>query len=410
MTATVTVIGVDGRSLPAGADRTLASARLVVARRALLDTYASGVARIVELVDPARISREALSAVEDAVAAGDSVVVLTHGDPGYFGLLRTLRARGVQVVCWPSVSCLQRVSALIQRPWDDVSVVSAAGRDFGAAVNVCRARSAVAVVTAPGAGPAELAAELEGWRRTLVVLEDFGGPAEKLSIVDPAEAVCREWPHPNIVLCLSDVEAVGADSWLGGGAVIPPADGWALGEERFAHREGFSSPPELRALALAKLAPRPGTLVWDVFAGSGALGIEAARLGAAVLAIECDQGLCVRIVANANAHGVDVRLVEGDLPAVLTGLPRPDAVFVGTARSDVVRRCAGVGARRVVVVVHELEGLGPARDALADNGYTVDGCQLSSAPIEGLPGGGGAVGPAISSFLLWGLQHRVYLP
>jgi precorrin-6B C5,15-methyltransferase / cobalt-precorrin-6B C5,C15-methyltransferase len=411
MTATVTVIGVDGRSLPTGADRTLTTARLIVGRRRLLDAYAAaGTARTVELPDSARLSAEALTALSESVSAGEPAVLLTHGDPGHFGLLRVLRQRGLPIVSWPSISCLQRISALIQRPWDDVSVVSARGRDFRAAMNVCRARRAVAVLTAPGAGPAELAAELHGWRRTLVVLEDFGGPAEKLSIVDTSEAASRDWHHPNMVLCLADVDAVGTDAWLAGGEIVPPVDGWALGEDRFAHREGMSSPPELRALALAKLAPCPGTLVWDVFAGSGALGIEAARLGAAVMAVECDQGLCVRIVANATAHHVDVRLVEGDLPAVLNGLPRPDAIFIGTARSDVVRRCAGVGAARVVVVVSELDGLGPARDALADNGYTVDGCQLSAAPLEGLASGGAAVGPAASTFLLWGAQQRVYLP
>jgi precorrin-6Y C5,15-methyltransferase (decarboxylating) len=411
MTATVTVIGVDGRDLPAGTDRQVAAARLLVGGRVLLDRFAGpDSARTLELADPARLSSEALTALSSAVSAGEPAIVLTHGDPGHFGLLRELRSHGLPTVCWPSVSCLQRIAALIQRPWDDVSVVSARGRDFRSAVNVCRARRAVAVLTAPGAGPAELAAELDGWRRTLVVLEDYGGPTEKLSIVDTAEAAGREWQQPNLVLCLADVDAVGSDSWLAGGEIIPPVDGWALDEDRFAHREGVSSAPELRALALAKLAPRPGTLVWDVFAGSGALGIEAARLGAAVLAIECDQGLCVRIVANATAHNVDVRLVEGDLPAVLTGLPRPDAIFVGTARSDVVRRCASVGASRVVVVVTELEGLGPARDALADNGYTVEGCHLSSAPLEGLPGGGAAIGPAASTFLLWGIQQRIYVP
>lgn len=98
-------------------------------------------------------------------------------------------------------------------------------------------------------------------------------------------------------------------------------------------------------------------------------------------------------------------MVDGDLPAGLAGLPQPDAVFVGTARSDVVRRCAGAGARRIVVAVHELEGLGPARDALADAGYTVDGCQLSAARLDGLAGGGAAVGPANSTFLLWG-EHK----
>ncbi|MFL6144574.1 MAG: precorrin-6Y C5,15-methyltransferase (decarboxylating) subunit CbiT [Labedaea sp.] len=417
MTATVTVIGVDGRSIPPGTGPTFAAARLFAGRRVLLDRVAamcpevdgpSG-ARMLEL-DGVGVPAAVLDALTASVRAGEPAVLLTHGDPGFYGALRQLRERGLPIVSWPSVSCLQRVAALIQRPWDDVSVVSARGLDFGPAVNVCRARRAVAVLTAPGAGPAELAAALDGWRRTLVVLEDYGGPDEKLSIVDTVEAAGRDWHVPNIVLCLADPEGFGRESWLAGGELIPPAEGWALDEDRFAHREGLGSPPEVRALALAKLAPRPGTLVWDVFAGSGAAGIEAARMGAAVLAVESDQGLCVRIVANAGAHGVDVRLVEGDLPDALTGLPRPDAILVGTARPDVVRRCAGVGACRVVVVVHELEGIGPARDALADNGFTVGGCQLSAAPLEGLAGGGAAVGAAGSTFLLWGVQHRIYLP
>lgn len=408
MTSTVTVIGMDGRNLPCGADRILATARLVVGHRRLLGAV-GGPVRSLELVDPSRISTEALAALAECVRAGEPAVVLTSGDPGYFGLLRTLREHGLPVASWPSLSALQRIAALIQRPWDDVTVVSALGRDFRAAVNVCRARRAVAVVTGPGAGPAELAAELDGWRRSLVVLEDFGGPTEKLSIVDTAEAARRDWQPPNTVLCLADAESAGTDAWLAGGELVPPVDGWALGEDRFAHREGVSTTPELRALALAKLAPRPGTLIWDVFAGSGALGIEAARLGAAVLAIECDQGLCVRIVANANAHKVDVRLVDGDLPGILTGLPRPDAVFIGTARPDVVRRCAAAGAGRIVVAINELESLGPARDALADNGYILAGCQLSAAPLEGLPNGAASLGPATSNFLIWGTQaqHRL---
>jgi precorrin-6Y C5,15-methyltransferase (decarboxylating) len=410
MTATVSVIGVDGRSLPVGADRPLTTARLIVGRRALLDDYARSSEvtgpHLLELIDPAVISSEALDALSASVEAGEPAVVLTHGDPGFFGILRRIRERGLPTVCWPSLSCVQRVAALIQRPWDDVSVVSARGPDFAAAVNVCRARRAVAVQTAPGAGPGELAVALDGWRRSLVVLEDYGGPAEKLSIMDTAEAASRDWQYPNLVLCLAEGDTFGKESWLAGGEIIPPVDGWALGEDRFAHREGISSPPEVRALALAKLAPRPGILVWDVFAGSGALGIEAGRLGAAVIAVESDQGLCVRIVANAMAHGIDVRLVEGDLPGVLTGLPRPEAVFIGTARPDVVRRCAGVGAGRVVVVVHELEALGPARDALADNGYTVEGCQLSAAPLQGLAGGAAAVGLSDTTFMLWGVHEQ----
>src|SRR5689334_14910193 len=176
MTATVTVVGVDGRSLPPGAGATLATARLVVGRRAEFDACLPPGARprLIELDRSAKMPVTTLDALAESVEAGEPAVVLVPGDPGFFGLLRQLREHGLPTVCWPSVSSLQRIAAMIQRPWDDVSVVCARGADFVAAVNVCRARRAVAVVTAPGAGPAELAAALEGWRRTLVVLEDYG--------------------------------------------------------------------------------------------------------------------------------------------------------------------------------------------------------------------------------------------
>jgi precorrin-6Y C5,15-methyltransferase (decarboxylating) len=400
MTATVTVIGVDGDTLPAGTVRAVAGARLVVGGRSAL--RAAGVAadpRAVEV--PAGLPGDALDALAAAVEADEPAVVLVAGDPGYFGVLRALRERGLPTVCRPAVTPLQRLAALVQRPWDDLTVVSARGRSFRHAVNVCRARAAVGVLTAPGAGPAELGAALAGWHRTLVV----GGPADAVSIVDPATAAARSWPEPAAVLCLADPAGAGEDCWFAGGEPVPPADGWALGQDAFGVREGVAASPELRAMALARLAPRPGSLVWDVAAGSGTVAVEAARLGAAVIAVENDPGLCVRIVANARQHGVDVRLVDGPVPEALADLPRPDSLFLGKARTDVVRACAGAGARRIVVEVHELGSVGPARDALVDAGYAVDGRLMLSAPIEGLQGGGAAVGVASSNLLLWGTRR-----
>jgi precorrin-6B C5,15-methyltransferase / cobalt-precorrin-6B C5,C15-methyltransferase len=404
MTATVTVIGLVGDQLPPGAGQALATARLVVGAAPALNRHvAADSVGLLAVPGTSGLPADALDALAAAVEAGESAVVLVAGDPGYFGALRDLRDRGLPAVCLPAMSSVQRAAALIQRPWDDVTVVST--REFRRAVNVCRARPAVGVLTAPGAGPAELAAELVGWRRTLVVVEDVGGPAEELSIVDPAEAVGRLWRGPNVVLCLTDLDRVGALGWHAGGEPAPPVDGWALATEAFAHRDELCSSPELRALALAKLAPRPGTLVWDVAAGSGAVGIEAGRMGAAVIAVENDAGLCVRLVANARRHGVDVRLVDGVMPQVFGGLPAPDAVFLATARSDVVRACAAVGAARIVIEVHELGSVGPARDELVDAGYAVDGRLLSSAPIHGLASGGASLDESTSTLLIWG-QRR----
>lgn len=248
------------------------------------------------------------------------------------------------------------------RSWAEVTVVDAATRGLRHAQNVCRARPAVVV---SGADPAELARGLAGWRRTLVVES-----ADGLSTVDPADAVVRRWSAPGAILCLAEH------------SFEPSPGGWALPDDEFAHRDGMIAVAEVRALVLARLAPRPGVLVWDVGAGPGAIGVECARLGAAVVAVERDPVQCVRIIANASAHGVDVRVVEADL-ADAGELPRPDAVFVGGGGADVVRQCVKAGADRVVVATADLERVVPARDAVLDAGYEVEGSQLSAARLAG---------------------------
>jgi precorrin-6Y C5,15-methyltransferase (decarboxylating) len=305
----------------------------------------------------------------------------------------------------PWLPDVTRLVELAKRPWDEITVVSAEGRDFRRAVNLCRARPAVAVRTAPGAGPAELARELAGWHRYLAVLENVGGATEQLSIVDSTEAERKAWRTPNLVLCLSSLEGERSRRWLSS-EPVPDGKGWALPATAFSTREGHWIPEHIRALALARLAPRPGALLWDVCAGAGAgaVGIEAALLGAAVVAVERDAALCVRVVANANAHGVDVRLEDGELPRALRGLPRPDAVFLGRSTPELVRACAGAGAGRIVVLVTELDHLGATRSTLTGAGYAVDGCQLSAAPLVDGPDGGTAVRPAETSFLVWGAR------
>ncbi|GAA3006156.1 bifunctional cobalt-precorrin-7 (C(5))-methyltransferase/cobalt-precorrin-6B (C(15))-methyltransferase [Actinokineospora diospyrosa] len=386
---TVTLLGGSWSALDDELTTVLDAADLVVGPKALLAGY-TGSARVIETTGPLAES------TVDALAAAGSAVVVTTGDPGFFGDLRALRERGVAVLVRPGPTDVQRMAALLRRPWDDITVVSARGRDFRRAVNVCRARPAVAVLTAPGAGPAELAAQLSGWRRQIAVLEDLGG-TEELSIVDLEAAGERTWREPNLVLCLAVAESVGLASWVACGEPVPPRGGWALGESAFATRAGVGTSPEVRAVALARLAPRPGSLVWDVCAGSGAIGIEAARLGAAVIAVEADPGLCVRIVANAAAHDVELRLAD-DEP--LDRLPRPDSIFLADARPDLVRACAGAGADRVVVLVAELDRVTDTRRSLAGAGYQVDGCQFSTAAL--VPGHDSTtLAPAASAFLLW---------
>ncbi|MDR7300670.1 precorrin-6y C5,15-methyltransferase (decarboxylating) subunit CbiE [Haloactinomyces albus] len=378
---TVTVIGIDGGPLPDGAEEALRSAKLVVGARRHLRAHAPADARTLELgsLDSALGALSSLTAEENGV-------VLASGDPGFFGMLRVLREKGIRCSVLAATSSVQRLMARVGRPWDDVSVVSAHGRDLTPAINVCRARSAVVVLTAPGAGPAQLGSGLTGWRRTMIVGEDLGGANETVTTLAPAEAAERTWREPNIVLCLSDPDGVPARGWRAGGEPVPPA-GWALHEDEFAHRNGMITKAEVRAVAVSKLAPRPGTLVWDVGAGSGSIAVECARLGAATIAVESDEAQVVRLVTNAAGHGVDVRVEEGAAPKALRELPKPDSVFVGGGGSEVVTACAHVGASRVVVALAALDRVTSTRAALSSAGYEVEGVQLSANRLAELPGG-----------------------
>ncbi len=144
---------------------------------------------------------------------------------------------------------------------------------------------------------------------------------------------------------------------------------------------------EVRAVALAKLAPRPGTLVWDVGAGSGSVAVECARMGAATIAVESDEAQVVRLITNAASHGVDVRVEEGSAPQALRNLPRPDAIFVGGGGTEVVTACAHAGASRVVVALAALDRVASTRDALRAADYEVEGVQLAAARLAELPDG-----------------------
>jgi precorrin-6Y C5,15-methyltransferase (decarboxylating) len=387
----VTVVGVDGPLSPE-AIAALARADIVVGAARLLPLVAGDVERVV------------LGAIAPALTRmrGRRAVVLAGGDPGFFGIVRLLREHGIVPVVLPATSSVQRLFARLGRSWDDVAVVSTHGRALGPAVNVVRARAATAVLTGPGAGPADLAAALVGWPRTLVVAEDLDGPDEQLTTLPAADAVGRRWHPLSVVLALRDPAAVPARGWYAGGAPPLPQDGWALPDDAFAHRGGMVTKSEVRAVALARLAPRPGALVWDVGAGSGSVAVECARLGAAALAVERSGEDAARIADNARNHGVEVRIVEGEAPGALAGLPRPDAVFVGGGGPDVVTASAAVGADRVVVALAALDRVGPARAALTDAGYAVEGVQVAASRLAALPDGAVRLAALNPVTLIWG--------
>ncbi|MEU9448552.1 precorrin-6y C5,15-methyltransferase (decarboxylating) subunit CbiE [Streptomyces sp. NPDC048277] len=439
----ITVVGTGtGTGAPLDPEA-LAGAELVVGGRRHLEAV-----RLPECAERVVLGplAPALDTVEEYLAKDRPVTVLASGDPGFFGIVRVLAERfGADALdVRPGVSSVAAAFARLGLPWDDAIVVSAHGRELRTAVNVCRAHPKVAVLTGPGAGPAELGAALRhacdepntasapdssasapdssasdssapdsfapSHGRVLVVASALGSARERVERVTPAEAAARDWgTDVSVVLCLDEARLLGAVRTI---ASVParPAR-WALDEDAFAHRDSMITKFEVRALALARLGPRLGDLVWDVGAGSGSVAVECARLGAAAVAVEKAVDGVERIAANARAHGVYVDVVRGSAPEVLPGLPDPDAVFIGGGGAElpaIVTACALRARRTVVVAMAALDRVPAAREALTGAGYSCDGVLLQSSRLAPLPGDVTRLAATNPVFLLWGDRTPVH--
>ncbi|MEU7002462.1 SAM-dependent methyltransferase [Nonomuraea sp. NPDC046570] len=362
----ITVIGWDGSDLSAEAKDRLREATLITGPARLLRAL-----RLTEAV-AAESPDEVLAVLDDHLERGQGpAVVLGEGDPGYFGVVRALRGHGIQPGVLPRTSLAARAFARAGLHWDDALVLAPVGAaELNRVVNACRAHHKVAVLAAPGVGPAEIARELAPTTpRALIVCDDLGGPDERVTHSRMGEATTRPWKNPDVVLVLDPLHRRDTRGWVAGAR--PGPGEWALPFEE-------ELPAEARAFILAKLGPRLGDLVWDVGAGSGEIAVECARLGAAVVAVEREEAACARLRRNVLAHGVKVALTRGLAPPALEPLPDPDAVFVGGGGPDVIAACAARRPRALVCALRTVESAQAVLEGLAEHGYRAAGTRIQA--------------------------------
>ncbi|GAA3582571.1 precorrin-6y C5,15-methyltransferase (decarboxylating) subunit CbiE [Nonomuraea rosea] len=369
----ITVVGWDGTELSARAVDRLHEAGLVVGPDALLGRLRLTAVTVAD--------GSLLETLDGHLEHGEGpAVVLTEGDPGFFGVVRTLRSHGLRPDVLPATSLVTRAFACAGLNWEDALVVAPSGpAQLDRVVNACRAHPKVALLVAPGVGPGEIARELAPTTpRALIVCEDLGGPDERVTHSRMGEATTRPWKDPDVVLVVDPLHQPKANGWVAG-AQPGPAE-WAL---PFAN----ALPAEVRAFVLAKLGPRLGDLVWDVGAGAGEIAVECARMGAAVMAVERDEQLCAELRANVLQHGVKVALTRGQAPPALEPLPDPDAVYVGGGGPDVVVACAARRPRSLVCTLRKIEQVSSILARLREQGYRGEGTQILVSKLTLSPDG-----------------------
>ncbi|MFE7186786.1 precorrin-6y C5,15-methyltransferase (decarboxylating) subunit CbiE [Streptomyces erythrochromogenes] len=373
----VTVIGWDGSPLTSAARSALSAATLVAgaAHHLALPEVPPAAERI-------RLGSLGLAARRIAGHRG-TAVVFADGDPGFFGVVRTLRApeHGLEVEVVPAVSSVAAAFARAGMPWDDAQVVVAHPRTLRRAVNVCRAHPKVAVLTSPGAGPAELALLLDGVHRTFVVCEELGTDREQMSVLTSDKAADHSWRDPNVVIVIGGAgQAQTSDpGWLlGQSAAHSAGRGWA--RPQTGAGEGESA--LLQAAQLARLGPRTGDLVWDIGTGSGGVAVDAAALGAAVIAVDADPGARERVTAAARRRGVQLQFVAGRAPHVLENLPEPDVVRVGGGGAEVVAAVADRRPERIVSHASTRDEAEAIGRTLTEHGYDVECALLQAVGLD----------------------------
>ena len=264
------------------------------------------------------------------------VVALASGDPMLSGIGSTLveLLGPARVRIHPAVSAVALARARLGWSAESSEVVTLVGRDSD------RLRSRLApgvrlIVLSSGADtPAALAALLTdaGYGASrLTVLGDLGADSESCR-----SGIAREWSGTSPALNVVGIECDPADP----ASVLGRVPG--LPDDAYEH-DGQLTRRDVRAAALAALAPLPGQLLWDVGAGAGSVAIEWCRTDprCRAVAVERDPARADRIERNAARLGVpDLTVVRGSAPAALADLPNPDAVFVGGgASADTLETC-----------------------------------------------------------------------
>ncbi len=313
-------LGDEAKRRIAGADFVFGGSRHL----SLVETLVTGDAR----AWPSPFDSEMLDVL---ALRGKRVCVLASGDPFFHGVGVTL-ARHVaadEMLALPAPSSLSHAAARLGWVLQETETVSLHGRPLDLIRPLLHPKRRILALTSDAEGPAAIAALLaeSGFGASRVtVLEALGGPDERVRQAR-ADAFDLENINPLNVLAL-DVESSRE------ARILPLTPG--LADDLFEH-DGQITKREVRAVTLSALAPRRGELLWDIGAGSGSICIEwmLADPSMRAIAIEADPERAARIGRNASACGVPgLRIVEGAAPAAMTGLPTPDAIFVGGGGTD----------------------------------------------------------------------------
>ncbi|MDF1736061.1 MAG: precorrin-6y C5,15-methyltransferase (decarboxylating) subunit CbiE [Minwuia sp.] len=263
---------------------------------------------------------------------GRRTVVMASGDPLWFGVGARLMQHfpASEVTFLPVPSSYSLAAARMGWPLQDTGCISIHGRPV----------AALALHLAPGARLLCLTSDAQTIHAAAQVLRDNGYGDSRMTVLGQLGGP-HETRQEMTVNGVPDVDRLPALNVL---AIecrpvpgqVPLSRVAGLPDDAFEH-DGKMTKREVRAVALARLAPQPGQHLWDIGAGCGSVAIEWLRSGDRMRATGLEPNVERRAMAARNAVTLGVPgldLSPDTAPGGLADLDAPDAVFVGGGVSD----------------------------------------------------------------------------
>ena len=353
--------------------------RLLMAEEALHAADAVfGASRLLEgLKDIPEVRKYAMYRAEEIIPVLERecfnrVVILYSGDTGFYsGARKMLRAlKGwkpdLQVEMFPGISSFSYLAAKLGESYEDAALFSLHGKnseaDFGALLGEVRHHSKVfALLSGPEDVPEIakrlLAAGIEG---SISVGTDLSGEGEQIDTYSLSEAESFRREGISTVLIRNSVPEK---------RVLLPVKR----DTEFLRDRIPMTKECIRHESILRLELREGDVLYDIGGGTGSVAIEAAALSSSlkVYTIERKPEATALIRENLKNTGTEnVTVIEGEAPAALSGLPKPDAVFIGGSGGNLreileTLTAMGTGTRYVINAV-SMETIGEIRELLKD--------------------------------------------
>ena len=239
---------------------------------------------------------------------GRPVVVLASGDPFNFGVGKQIASlvSADELVSVPQPSSFSLASNRLSWALQDAATITLHGRALESLIRYLQPGARILALSWDGSTPAK-AAKLLSERRfgysSLAVLEDLGGPKERVTY-HRADGFELTGVSPLNVIAIE--VAAGPKSRVIG--LSPGLD------DDFFESDGQLTKREVRAVTLAALAPRQGELLWDIGLGAGSVAIEwlLCHPSLRAIGVEEREDRAARATRNALALGApDLQVIIG---------------------------------------------------------------------------------------------------